>query len=193
MNGERFDDGGHGRDAELGGADAAGFGAAGFGVIDDRVLQRYLDGELSAGHAAFVERRLSADAELRARCAEQRSIVQLLGAARGVDRRAPAGFTAAVVAAARRLPDRQQLERADLTANMVRLCRRLLMAAALVAGAGLLWRTGLLDAGHAGTVQAAPDEVRREIERMDALLIGSPAAGAGAPQTVRPGGAGGGR
>lgn len=86
-------------------------------------------------------------------------------------RRPRADFTAGVLAAARQLPTRQQLQQADEVGSAMVFCRRLLFAAALLGALGLLWRSGLIAVGHgADTLQAAPDDVRHEIDRLDALL-----------------------
>jgi hypothetical protein len=88
---------------------------------------------------------------------------------------ADAGFTAKVLAATRRLPDRQALERADIGEGIARFCRRLLVAAAIVVGLGFLWHSGILDGGilhggRAGTLEAAPEEIQEELQRLDALI-----------------------
>jgi hypothetical protein len=89
----------------------------------------------------------------------------------------PAGFAERVVAATRALPSREamiQADRlaADLGATVVRLCRRIVLAAIVLFALGLAFASGLLDGGGAGTVEAAPDEVQRELDRLDALLSG---------------------
>jgi anti-sigma factor RsiW len=141
---------------------------------DERVLQRYLDGELPADDGDFGKR-LMADPAMRERLAEAQALRAGFRAAKAPSRdaiSAPAGFTAKVVAAARSLPSRQQLEQADVLQTAVRLCRRVLLAAALVAGAGLLWHVGLFDRGLDDTLQAAPDEIQQEMDRLDRIMLG---------------------
>lgn len=156
---------------------------------DERQLQRYLDGALDPAAAAAFAARLQGDAALRQRHDEAVAMRGLFTAAAAATPRRPrADFTAGVLAAARQLPTRQQLQQADEVGSAMAFCRRLLFAAALLGALGLLWRSGLATIGHgADTLQAAPDDVRQEIDRLDALLqsgsldapptAGSPSAG----------------
>lgn len=139
---------------------------------DERQLQRYLDGALDPAAAAAFALRLQGDAALRQRHDE--AVVMrgmFTAAAAAAPRRPRADFTAGVLAAARQLPTRQQLQQADEVGAAMAFCRRLLFAAALLGALGLLWRSGLATIGHGvDTLQAAPDDVRQEIDRLDALL-----------------------
>lgn len=138
---------------------------------DERQLQRYLDGALDPAAAAAFAARLQGDAALRQRHDEAVAMRSLFTAAAATPRRPRADFTAGVLAAARQLPTRQQLQQADEVGAAMAFCRRLLFAAALLGALGLLWRSGLATIGHgADTLQAAPDDVRQEIDRLDALL-----------------------
>jgi len=142
---------------------------------DERLLQRYLDGELPADDAGEFGKRLMAEPAMRERLRDAEALRAGFRAAKAGSRdaiQAPAGFTAKVVAATRSLPSRQQLEQVDLLQHAVRLCRRVLLAAALVAGAGLLWHVGLFDGGRDDTLQAAPDEIQHEMERLDRIILG---------------------
>lgn len=139
---------------------------------EDRMLQRYLDGELPAVEAGEFARRLMAEPALRERLREAEGLRAGFVAGRGATRAAPADFTSRVLSQARRLPSRHDLQQADLTMAAVRLCRRLLFAAAICAAAGLAWHAGLFDRGARDTLQAAPDEVQRELQRLDAVLLG---------------------
>ena len=55
----------------------------------------------------------------------------------------------------------------------VRLCSRVLLAAALVLGVGLAWHAGLLDGGRSGALEAAPGTIEQEMERLDQLILQS--------------------
>jgi anti-sigma factor RsiW len=137
---------------------------------DERLLHRYHDGESSPDEAAAVRARLDAEPRLSRRLQELRGVSSLFAAGREQRIVAPAGFTAGVLAAARHLPFDARVREADDDAGVVRLCRRLLIAAAIVFGLGLVWQGGLLAVGGDDTLQAAPDDVQREMERLDALI-----------------------
>lgn len=138
---------------------------------EQRSIQRYLDGELPAAEAGEFSRRLLAEPALReqVRAAETLRAGFVAGRERVVA--APTDFTARLMAEVRRQPSRQQLQEADLAGAAVRTCQRLLLAAVLCAAAGLAWHFGLFDRGRQNTLQAAPDEVQREIQRLDAILL----------------------
>lgn len=138
---------------------------------DQRNLQRLIDGELPPAEAVALRARVDAEPALRAAFAamdEQRS--RFAEVARVGIATAPGGFTASVVAAARRLPDRRELEAQDVGEGIVRVCRRLLLAAAIVGALGAFWYSGLWRAGGDHRVEAAPDEVQKEMQRLDALI-----------------------
>lgn len=136
---------------------------------DDVTLQRFLDGALDAAAADAFRTRLAAEPALRQELAAAQRLRAGFVAGHADAVRAPAGFTAAVLAAARRLPDRQQLERQDLVERVARTCRRLLLAAAVLFCAGLVSQSGLFE-GTGGKLEAAPDEIRSEMERLDARI-----------------------
>lgn len=148
---------------------------------DLKSLHRFLDGELDAAANAALRARLAAEPELRQLLAGEQRLRDGFAAARTPVVAAPAGFTAGVLAAVRRLPSRDQLELQEVGDRIVRLCRRLLIAAAVLFGLGLVWHSGLLDA-HTDKLEAAPDEIRSEMERLDARIraglpdSGNPAA-----------------
>ena len=102
---------------------------------DDQQLQRYLDGELSESDAAAFAARMLTDNDLRQRVDAMKQVqlgfasVSEASAADPVA--APAGFTAGVLAEVRRLPSREQMQQTDLSEGAIRLCRRLLLAAAI--------------------------------------------------------------
>jgi len=50
------------------------------------------------------------------------------------------------------------------------LCRRLLVAAAVLFGLGLLWHAGVFGEGRGDSLQAAPGDVQREMDRLDVRI-----------------------
>ncbi|MCC7398497.1 MAG: hypothetical protein IT455_15610 [Planctomycetes bacterium] len=142
---------------------------------EDLLLQRYLDGELDAAARAACDARLLTEPQLRQRLDSLRGFAAGFAAMRAEGRRAPAGFTAAVVAAARRLPSRQELQQADVTAGAVAFCRRLLLAAAILTVGALGFHFGLFR-HQPSTLQATPDEVQQEMDRLDSLVTGAAAS-----------------
>ena len=141
-------------------------------AADALLLQRYLDQEMSIEDTVAFRRRLVAEPALREAAAEHAAIAEGFAAARQDVRRAPAGFAAAVLAEVRQLPARVQLEAAESTAVVLRICRRVLIAAAILCALGLALRSGLFDAGLGEQLHAAPDEVQAEMQRLDELARG---------------------
>lgn len=148
-------------------------------ATDERLLHRFLDGELPDQEAAACRTRLEsgleADAVLRQGLQELQQMRRVVAAARAPLVAAPAGFTAGVLAAARRLPSREQMqklevEQAAVGQGLMTLCRRLLIAAAVLFCVGLAWQSGLFGDRRADTLQAAPGDVQREMDRLDALI-----------------------
>ncbi len=133
-------------------------------------LQRYLDDRLSPAERTAFAARLAAEPALQEAAASAKSLGTMFATARADVRTPSAGFTANVLAAARRLPARDELKQADLAAAAVGMCRRLLLAAVLLAGLGLVWHSGLVHDQGPAELQAAPDDVQREIERLDRLI-----------------------
>jgi len=138
---------------------------------DDRQLQRYLDGQLSETEAAAFAARMLADNELRQRVETMEQAQMGFASARDHATgpvAAPAGFTAGVMSEVRRLPSREQMQQMDLSEGAVRLCRRLLLAAAIVLGIGLGWQSGLFSPNGSDKVEAAsPAEIEAEMHRLD--------------------------
>jgi len=145
---------------------------------DELQLQRYLDGELPPDDAAACTARLAADPAFRRRHDEARALRSAFTAARGGALRASAGFTANVLVAARRLPSREELQHEDVAAAGASFCRRILLAAAVLAALALLWRSGLVSEPRPDTLQATPDEVQSELDRLDGLIEQQPNPGA---------------
>jgi len=137
---------------------------------DELLLQRHLDGELDAAAAATLRERLAAEPALARAEAGARALRELRRSSPSAERRPSAGFTAGLLHAVRQLPSRQLLEQADLVASGVAWCRRILLAAAVIAGLGLVWQSGLVQREAAGVMQADPADVQQVIERLDAEL-----------------------
>lgn len=137
---------------------------------DELLLQRHLDGELDAAAASALAARLAAEPDLAQAAAAARSLRAGFALARAATMRPSASFPAKVLAATRQLPDRLRLEQAERAAGAVGLCRRLLLAAAILAGLGLLWHSGLVRDSQPTMLQAAPGEMQREIDLLDAKL-----------------------
>ncbi|MBM3973573.1 MAG: hypothetical protein FJ301_05680 [Planctomycetes bacterium] len=134
---------------------------------DDSLLQRHLDGELPADAAAAFAARLLVEPELARAVDAARAQRALLRTAAGSARQPSARFAAGVVAAARQLPTRQQLEQADLVATAIRVCRQVLVAAAIVAAVGALWHAGMIGPTRTDTLQASPGALEQDIHQLD--------------------------
>lgn len=158
---------------------------------DLRLLHRFLDGAMGGDEVVAFRTRVEAEPQLRQELQALQQQQRAFQDARQPVVAAPAGFTAGVLAAARRLPNRTELHESEASEGMRRLCRRLLIAAALLFGLGLAWHVGVFGDDRADTLQAAPGDVKREMDRLDALIqAGSVPAGsvpAGAPGEVSPG------
>lgn len=146
---------------------------------DERLLHRFLDGAMGGDEAAACRARLQAEPQLRQGLAALQQLRAAFAEARQSAAVAPAGFTAGVLAAARRLPSRDDLRDAgewgsEAGQGLLRLCRRLLLAAAVLFGLGLLSQAGLFGDGRADTLQAGPDDVQREMDRLDSLPLPGP-------------------
>jgi len=137
---------------------------------DQRLLYRFLDGELVADEAAACRARLEREPLLRQCLQELQDGARGFATARAETMAAPAGFNAKVLAAARRLPDRAALRESELGDRMMVLCRRLLIAAAILFGIGSLWHSGLLDGRSTDSLQASPAAVEREMKRLDGVI-----------------------
>ena len=135
------------------------------GKADQVLVARYLDGELVGDQRLEFEKRLVADAALRAAadslCAQRLRI-------RAADPAVPAGpvsgdFAASVVQQVRRMPSRSDLvaqstaEAAAATA--VDYARHLMVAALVVCGFGLLFGLKVLVAPDTGALQATEQEL----------------------------------
>lgn len=130
-------------------------------AADVRSIDRFLDGALQGEELAQWQRRCEAEPALRELLRQRRGLRAGFAAGRARTFAAPAGFAARVAAASRTLP-----VIAD-DGNVVRLCRRLLVAAAAAAAFALLWQSGLFSSDGDGVLEAAPHEVQRVLDSLD--------------------------
>ena len=137
---------------------------------DRRRLQRFLDGQSTVAESAGLRARLGEEPDLRQVFEEEQRLRAGFAAARTAGPVAPAGFTAGVMAAVRQLPSRRELEEREVGESVKQLCRRLLVAALIVMGLGFVWHSGLLECRRGETLEAAPDEIRREMDRLDQVI-----------------------
>jgi len=144
---------------------------------DERLLYRFLDGELVGDETVACRARLEREPLLRQALQAMQDRARGFVTVRSEAMVAPAGFNAKVLAAARRLPERAALREAEVGASVVVMCRRLLLAAAILFGIGFLWHSGLLDGGlldgrATDSLQATPREaVDREMKRLDDVIL----------------------
>ncbi len=145
---------------------------------DEGNLQRLLDGELSPEAAVALRARIAAEPALTARFRALEGLRSCFAGDRSASEHGhgtplSAGFTAGVLAAARRLPSRIEMDEQEVGDGVVVFCRRLFLAAAVVIGFGLVWRSGVI--GHVfevshGALEAESSEMDQEIQRLDALI-----------------------
>lgn len=151
-------------------------------AADELLVMRHVDGELAPAAAAAFVVRLAAEPALRQRVESLQALRAGFVAGRESGPRPRPDFASKVLASVRQLPSRQQLEQAGAVGGAVTFCRRLLLAAALLGGVGLAWGTGLFDGGAPQELHATPDEMQRELDRLDAMLQGG---ATGAAREVR--------
>ncbi len=149
---------------------------------DQQLLQRLLDGELSPEATATLEARLLAEPALRAGLERERGLRAGFVAGRPTAMAAPAGFAAGVMAAVRRQPSRRELVAEQAAVDLGQMCRRILIAAAILIAVGLAWHSGLFAGRAHDQLQAAPDEIRHEMERLDALIQAQPQGSPASPE-----------
>lgn len=130
------------------------------------LLDRFLDGALSADELAVCRRRLEAEPALRQALQQRTRLRAGFDAGREQVFAPRAGFAEGVVAAARRLPVAG--DEVAAVGAAVRTCRRMLLVAAAVAAAAVLWQSGLFRDRGDGTLRAAPDEASRILDALDA-------------------------
>ncbi|MBL8752694.1 MAG: hypothetical protein JNK15_05285 [Planctomycetes bacterium] len=137
---------------------------------DQLQLQRFLDDRLGPTERAAFAARIAAEPSLQDALAAERTLRGGFRAAAAQARAPSASFAASVLAKARQLPSRVELEQADIAAGGVGLIRRLLLAAGVVVGIGLVYAAGLgeRESAHLQAVPAADEQA--EIDRLDQLL-----------------------
>lgn len=141
------------------------------------LLDRFLDGELAPEARAALQQRLLAEPSLRDGLSER---TQLRAGFRadldsGPGFRPRPGFADRVLQASHRLPVETGT---DGEVSIVRFCRRILLVAAAVFAAAMLWQSGLFGTGGEGSLQAAPDEAQRIVDDLDARIRDRAEAGA---------------
>lgn len=138
---------------------------------DKTLAARYADGEMTGLERAGFEARLAKEPELQAVVSEVESLRGWFRGGRD-EPLVPAspGFKASVLAAARRLPTRDELltqEAAlDRESELVDWSRRISLAAALVFGVSMLWFMSVRLSGPT-VLYADENALQREIERLD--------------------------
>ncbi len=144
--------------------------------VNERILvSRYVDGEMTGDDLVSFRQRLAAEPALREIVSEAEEL-------RSWFRRgsvlppipASPGFTASVLAAARRLPTREELQAEETNARvyeneLVTCARRISQAAAVVFGLSLLMFTTLNVPRDANRLVAEPDKLQAEMDRLDQL------------------------
>ena len=143
---------------------------------DEMLVLRHLDGELSPMDAALLVARLDAEPALRECHAAAASLRGAFVMAREGAPRPRAGFAAGVLNAVRQLPTRLQLEQADVAERIVGICRRLFLAAVLLGGIAFAVGADLFDNDASRPLQASPDEIQQELDRLEGIVRQSQAA-----------------
>lgn len=142
---------------------------------EDRLLAaRYVDGELEATDVTAFEERLATEPALVAYVTELRDTVAWFAPGRDEATPTPSeGFHQRVLREVRRLPRADELAGAQPATNVVGFeaaCRRIMVAAALLIGVGLLVFGGLLHKADSGELDASPAEIRQKMDELDALI-----------------------
>jgi anti-sigma factor RsiW len=147
----------------------------GFTEHDQRLVSRFVDGELSGAELIEFERRLLSEPELRQAADTQRATrtwfegLRVAEGERDAGGELSSGFADRILQEARRGVDRAaeadvpgELELAERSA--LRLGSGLLAAAVLIFGFALLFSTGLVRPADSGRLEAADE---RRIEQID--------------------------
>jgi len=134
---------------------------------DLQLLDRFLDGALSGAELQACRHRLETEPAFRKELQQRRGLRRGFEAGRETAFEPSPDFAASVVMAARRLP---VVDAEGDSAGSATLCRRILIAAALVLAATILWHSELFHDGGEDTLQASPDEVQRTIDELDARI-----------------------
>lgn len=133
---------------------------------DLQLIDRYLDGALPDDAVAALRARLVAEPRLRSGLQQRTELRRAVRAGSEVSFAPRAGFADRVLAASRRLPEPEVADGADL----VRLCKRILLVAAAMFAAALLWQGAMSLGRSPESLQAAPDEAQRIVDDLDAKI-----------------------
>jgi hypothetical protein len=138
---------------------------------DLRLLYRSLDGALPPAEDHLLQQRLVREPALSVALERLRVERQGFAAAAGQRLSGPsAGFAAKVLAAVRQLPARDALQAERMAGVLVQTCRRLLVAAAVLLALGLAWQVGVFGPRGPQTLEAAPADLQRTMDRLDAMI-----------------------
>lgn len=130
------------------------------------LLDRYLDEALEGPALEALLQRLAAEPALRSGLQQRMGLRRATKAAAAVQFSPRAGFADRVVAASRRLPESGP----EVGDEIVMLCKRILLIAAAVFFAALLWHGAMTWGGGAESLQAAPDEAQKIVDDLDAKI-----------------------
>lgn len=144
---------------------------------DARTLDRLLDGALAPAEATALRARIAVEPALQMAFDERQRMHEAFAAAGARTFTPPSGFTAKVLGATRRLPSRREIEEQDVGASIVRICGRILIAAAVVIGLGFAWHVGIFGGCRDSRLEASPNELQKEVERLDAMIAADEAGG----------------
>jgi hypothetical protein len=133
---------------------------------DLRLLDRYLDEALEGPALDSIRQRFAAEPALRAGLQQRMELRRATKAAAATQFAPRAGFADRVVAASRRLPEPAP----EVGEELVKLCKRILLVAAAVFAAALLWHGATTWIGDAESLQAAPDEAKQIVDDLDAKI-----------------------
>lgn len=151
---------------------------------DQILLQRYFDREMTDVEAARFRARIGEEPALRAALDELTDLRSGFAAGRAACFAAPAGFTAGVLAEVRQLPGRLELEQTERTGQALVLCRRVLLAAAILFGLGLCWHAGLFAGDRTSNLEAG-EAAQQELDKLDEFARSLPPSSA-VPAPERP-------
>ena len=150
---------------------------------DATLVARYVDDEMTGVERAGFEARLAQDPALQVAVSEMESLRGWFRGGRD-EPLVPAspGFAASVIAAARRLPTRDELleqeSAGDRESELVDWSRRISLAAAVIFGVSMLLFMTLRISSEATRLEAAPARLRLEMERLDDAIRKKQAGGA---------------
>ena len=137
---------------------------------------RYVDGEMSADERHSFQQRLAREPGLQKSLREMKEVRAWFHRSRHQPLIPPTpGFTGSVIAAARRLPTRDELLAQDIhehcyESELVTYARRISLAAGVVFGLCLFLFGTLRVQSDATRLEASPDRVRLEMERLDRAI-----------------------